>query len=96
MRLSYSVRPTTLAKPIDTRNGTFTRQDINNLIHIPIDTIPPVTKIVVSAMLPCNDTGAVSRVALPVGATPSAITAVKTAATAVPPTVTGDHKKVLF
>ena len=58
--MGLSLRPTTSAKPTDTTNGTFTRQDIKNLIHIPTDTIPPVTKIVVSSMLPCNNTGAVS------------------------------------
>ena len=87
IRVRLSVRPTTSAKPTDTINGTFTRQDVENLIHIPTDTIPPVTKIVVSPMLPCNNTGAVSRVALPVGASPSAITAAKSVVTAVPPTV---------
>ena len=85
MRLS--VRPTTSAKPTDTRNGTFTRHDIKNLIHIPTDTIPAVTKIVVSPKLPCTTTGAVSRVALPVGASPSEITAAKSVVTAVPPTM---------
>ena len=87
IHVRLSVRPTTSATPTDTRNGTFTRHDIKNLIHIPTDTIRPFTKIVVSPKLPCNNTGAVNRVALPVGASPSAITAVKTIVTAVPPTV---------
>ena len=105
IHVRLSVRPTTSARPTDTRNGTFTRHAIKNLIHIPTDTIRPVTKIAVSPKLPCNNTGAVNRVALPVGASPSAIKAAKTivtavpltvGATAVPPAVTGEQIRIVL
>ena len=87
IRVRLSVRPATSVKPTDTRNGTFTRQDVQNPIHIPTHTIHAVTNSVVSPMLPCNNTGAVSGVALPVGASPSTITTARSVVTAVPPTV---------